>query len=243
MKVNGWHGHKVMRLLHFQQCHQSERCKAALCQEYTYVCSDFRIDMSMFFNYDNEQGSDCLIPSDQFFSYINHDITFWDDVGFILDQYSSFCSAWCNKNQQLDMLLHSHIFISLFRANPSLLFLLDAANTNFTSYRKEWTIVVITNSTIFQLYHGQVNFQRDEEVHFVLNKHAKFDSANWNNRCIHIILIAACLEEKQQMPNYSLLWFDPIGNRTHYQPTIAPPMWFVYFENRNDMHIFIYNMN
>ena len=93
MKVNGWHGHKVMPLLHFQQCHQSEKCKSACCIVPRIHIRLQWFSMSMFFNYDNEWGSDCLIPSDQFFSYINHDITFWDDVSFILDQYSSFCSA------------------------------------------------------------------------------------------------------------------------------------------------------
>ena len=81
------------------------------------------------------------------------------------------------------------------------------------------------NSAIYQLYHGdkQVNFQwDDDEVHFVLDQHAELDfySASslknsprvdmsfhsdtlfWfrSNQSLLLLLNAACLAEKQQIP-------------------------------------------
>ena len=156
----------------------------------------------MFFNYDNEWGSDCLIPRQA----INFSVISWPYIS----RWCLFCTrpiqvfvvlACWNKNQQLD--------ISLFRANQSLLFLLDAANTNFTSYWKERASVVNTNSTIFQLYHSW----------YLTNMLSLIVPTHWNSPWppfVHIILIATCLEEKQQIPIYSSLCFDTIGNRTHY---------------------------
>jgi len=90
------------------------------------------------------------------------------------------------------------------------------------------------NSAIFLAisWREQVNFQWDDDkVRFVLDQHAELlfkVLAHWNNsprvgmslhsatwfwfranQSLLLLLNAACLAEKQQIPFYSL-WFDPI---------------------------------